>query len=386
MLGLGPRQLAFIDHSILRPLLAKHTSPSFFSKVYSYSRESFLKELSKQKLEVVELPTKYQRTLFNNKLVFRNDLGNAAGLDKDGLLLDFNYKIGAGFALVGTVLNKAHTGNIFPCFGKKCNPWVPLHFSASALNSLGLPSKGVDFVKEQILKFRNSRDLVNFPIGVSLMGHPLSDDQAKLAGILESIEKLENCIDFFEINESCPNTTHDASFDSLNQRISVIVSKCRSLTNYKPICIKLGDFGNLEETLEFYAKAGVDAISFTNTSKDYYSFAPKLDRRDLAIFSDYTAKHQGGISGRLIKESTCLKIQEAAQYINSKGLKLKLIHVGGIENSIDMQNSRNLNRNFNRNFNKGYQEDIVILRQWYTGFMQALSKERLERIYLRVLS
>ena len=61
-------------------------------------------------------------------LTFRNDLGNAAGLDKDGSLLDFNYALGAGFTVVGTVLSEGHTGNVFSFFGGlwKGNVWTPL--------------------------------------------------------------------------------------------------------------------------------------------------------------------------------------------------------------------------------------------------------------------
>ena len=81
-------------------------------------------------------------------------LGNAAGLDKDGSLLEFNYCIGAGFAVVGTVLNKPHTGNIVKIRGKEHNPWAPLPHSHSALNSLGLPSLGIDASIKNILEFK----------------------------------------------------------------------------------------------------------------------------------------------------------------------------------------------------------------------------------------
>merc|ERR1719382_1012552 len=76
-------------------------------------------------------------------LRFRGDLGNSAGLDKDATLLDFSFDLGAGFAVVGTVLSEPHTGNLFPMWGGLLsgNAWTPLADS--------------------------------FPIGVSIMGHPL---------------------------------------------------------------------------------------------------------------------------------------------------------------------------------------------------------------------
>ena len=48
---------------------------------------------------------------------------------------------GAGFAVVGTVLDKPHCGNQWVL--NYFNPWLPLPFSGAGLNSLGLPSKGV---------------------------------------------------------------------------------------------------------------------------------------------------------------------------------------------------------------------------------------------------
>merc|ERR1719162_506679 len=103
---------------------------------------------------------------------FRNDLGNAAGLDKDGTMLDWFWRSGAGFAVVGTVLDTKHTGNLDVL--KTWNPWVPLPQSGGGLNSLGLPSKGVDPALKNIAAFRERLGdrLVDFPIGLSVMGHP----------------------------------------------------------------------------------------------------------------------------------------------------------------------------------------------------------------------
>jgi dihydroorotate dehydrogenase len=47
-----------------------------------------------------------------------------------------------------------------------------------------------------------------FPIGVSIMGHPLEHGDAKLAGVVECVQKALPVADFLEINESCPNVKH----------------------------------------------------------------------------------------------------------------------------------------------------------------------------------
>jgi dihydroorotate dehydrogenase len=373
MFNLDSRVIASCDHNLIRPLLTKFFPPELVVKIYSYGRDSFLKSLQHSKVKVEPDQITKNVSCFKNNLIFRNDLGNAAGFDKDGTLLNFNYNIGAGFALLGTVLNNPHTGNLFPCFGKKRNPWTPLHFSNSALNSLGLPSKGVYKLRENILKFRNSVEVINFPIGVSLMGHPLADEVAKLEGVLECMDVLADCIDFFEINESCPNTIHDAGFDALTVRVKKILQKRSEIVEYRPLIFKLADFGELSKTLLFYSEYGVDALSFTNTLKNYSNFIQNIDLRDLKLFNHYITKYQGGLSGQAIKEYTHQQIVKAAKFIKQEGLGIKLAHIGGLASKDDLERSRAID------------SSIVVLRQWYTGLMQSMVNKEFKDLYPSVV-
>ena len=104
---------------------------------------------------------------------------------------------------------------------KEHNPWVPLPNSKSALNSLGLPSLGVDKAIENIEKFRSEIPDKDFPIGLSIMGHPLQEGQEKLDGILECVSKAVGKVEFIEINESCPNVAHKSD-DGLGDRLKAI--------------------------------------------------------------------------------------------------------------------------------------------------------------------
>ena len=42
-------------------------------------------------------------------------------------LWDFNYALGAGFAVVGTVLSEGHTGNVFSFFGGAVPCGITVH-------------------------------------------------------------------------------------------------------------------------------------------------------------------------------------------------------------------------------------------------------------------
>ncbi len=366
--------ITHLEHK-LRPLIARFLPPEIVIKIYSASRGSYLKLLADyaSRMPLIEAELNPQ-TLFKNSLLFRNDLGNAAGFDKDGSLLEFNYKIGAGFAIVGTTLSESHKGNLISAFGRKVNPWVPLSFSNSALNSLGLPNKGIDLALQNIKNFRlkfpdSSR---HFPIGLSLMGHPLHNPEQQLAGLLTAIKKASGLVDFIEINESCPNCDHNEDQALFYKRISAIISLRNSISEYLPIFLKLGFLDSVSENIHLFSELQVDGLVLTNTQKNYANFDSQITSTDQKLWKFYTSKYQGGLSGQAIKAFAESQIRSASQEIQRQNSKLSLIHVGGIQNNQDLQSSRKLSS--------------VVLREWYTGFLEQMGAEAWPKIYPSVLA
>lgn len=345
-----------LEHK-LRPLAARSLSPKFFMELYSANRKKFISSITTALKEPIANP-EYKKTVCG--LEFRNDLGNAAGLDKDGSLLEFNYFLGAGFAIVGTVLNKPHTGNLFKVRKKECNPWTPLPHSHSALNSLGLPSLGIDRSISNIAAFKEKYDTQGFPIGLSIMGHPLQEGEEKLEGILECVEKAVGVADFIEINESCPNVQHKAD-DGLDKRLKAITEIKKST----PIFVKLGSLGDTDKTIKAMDACKVDGLVLLNTQKDYDLYRPKLNKSDWKIFDYYTKEFQGGLSGEIIRETSFESVTKASTKIKELGSNLQLIHVGGINTKEDMSQSR----------------QIAPLREWYTGFMEHLGNKKPNQVY-----
>ena len=97
-------QFARFD-GIVRPALAAALPEPAFVWLYSASRTKFIEALSRcESFVPAPLPPSFangrEKTVLGLK--FRNDLGNSAGLDKDGSLLEFSYRLGAGFTVVGT--------------------------------------------------------------------------------------------------------------------------------------------------------------------------------------------------------------------------------------------------------------------------------------------
>lgn len=353
----------------LRPVLARRLDPSTFVHLYSRSRSLFLEALKHASLDGGAAP-EHPIELFRNGLRFRNDLGNAAGLDKDGELLKFNYLMGAGFAVVGTQLHKPHVGNPLTAWTSRDNPWTPLPHSGSAINNLGLPCKGIEDAIDNIKRFQDSEQPVDFPIGISLMGHPLDPEgERKDTGLYHALEKALPHVDFIEINESCPNIEHDHSTEAMETRVRGVLQRRDAESKYVPVLVKVGDFGDAAATVRFFTELGVDGIVGLNTQKDYANLKSGIDPRDHPLFSYFTGLYGGGVSGRAIKERSLLQAAEISKEIGVQGSPLVPVHVGGIERPEDIFRSR----------------AVAPLRQWYTGFMGAMQRMPLDRVYRQMV-
>jgi dihydroorotate dehydrogenase len=343
-----------------RPWLAKSLPPKWLVVAYSQGRTPFLKALSEEEISPIEAP---RRLVELWGLRFRNDISNAAGFDKDGTLLKFNHAIGAGFTVVGTVLNRTHSGNLFSALGRTFNPWVPLPASSSAINSLGLPGKGIDPVLDRIKAFQDTVQPVDYPIGLSVMGHPGQQGQAKLDGVLECMEKALPVVDFIEINESCPNVAnHDPG--AFEHRIKSFCDFRNSVARHKPLWVKFGSTPS-EASLQLMDQYGVEAVVLLNTQTDYEEIRTRLPKADIGLFDYYTRNFKGGVSGRVIQGDAAEAVEEVGQTIRRLGLGLKIIHVGGLGCKGDMDGSRTL----------------APLREWYTGLMESLARHKLQQVY-----
>ncbi len=344
------------EHQVLRPWLFRLFPTQLLTALYSLNRKRGLQWLAAYREKAVE--AFYPVSL--GPLTFRNDLGNAAGLDKDGALLEFNYLLGAGFGLVGTVLPQSHTGNLLQAYGQTFNPWLPLPASHASLNSLGLPHPGPAKVRENIQRFRERYPNIDFLIGVSVMGHPLQQGQEQLDQLMTCLESVAPYADFIEMNESCPNVSH--SSEGIEARIQEALKQLSI-----PLFIKMADVGDPTLTVQFFTDLGVSGLVGLNTQKNYTQLAPlNSDRKH---FQQYTRNFQGGVGGELIKEHSFQQIQSLQQERDRQNSSLQLIHVGGLRTPEDIQRSR----------------QYTPLRQWYTGFMENLGTRNWSRLYVDVL-
>lgn len=80
-------------------------------------------------------------------LSFKNPLGLAAGLDKDGECIDALGAMGFGFIEVGTVTPRPQSGNDKPRLFRVVE-------AEGLINRMGFNNKGVDYLVENVKKTR----------------------------------------------------------------------------------------------------------------------------------------------------------------------------------------------------------------------------------------
>src|SRR5262245_42084433 len=136
---------------------------------------------------------------------FRNRVGIAAGLDKNGVALRGLAGLGVGFIEVGTVLSRPHPGN----------PQRPrmrrLLHERALWNRLGFPSHGAGRVRRHLA----AQPLADVVLAVNLAPHPLTvrsaDSEPGFAAraraeLFEIARLLHPWAAFFVLNASSPNT------------------------------------------------------------------------------------------------------------------------------------------------------------------------------------
>ena len=265
---------------------------------------------------------------------FRNRLGTAAGLDKNGDYIDCLGELGFGFLEVGTVTPIQQYGN--------SKPRVFRNFQdESIINRLGFNNKGVDHLVKN-LKSRSYKGIV----GVNVGANKKSKGEQRVKDYLYCIEKVYKYADYITVNISSPNTPNLRdlhNMDNLSDLVLSIEDKVKELNIDIPFFLKISpdetsdSIDNIIKTVESSFFEGIIA---TNTTIDKTNLSNKK-------FNNI----DGGLSGvPLMDRST-----ETIKAIKSKSDKeIPVIGVGGVMNAAD----------FNKKIDAGSE-----LVQIYTGFV-----------------
>ncbi len=249
-------------------------------------------------------------------LTFKNPIGLAAGLDKNGDHIDALGQLGFGFIEVGTVTPRPQPGNPKPRIFR-------LPEQQAIINRMGFNNKGIDHLVEQVKK-SNYQGVLGINIGKNF--DTAIEDAVEDYAI--GFRKAFPHADYITINISSPNTPglrdlqQSENISPLLQALSNLKTELTEKHNKAtPFLVKVAPDMSIEETeqladalLEF----NVDGVIATNTTLSREGVSGKLH-----------GDEAGGLSGAPVwtKSTETLKILSAK--LNGA---IPIIGVGGITN------------------------------------------------------
>ncbi|WAI11561.1 MAG: quinone-dependent dihydroorotate dehydrogenase [Buchnera aphidicola (Macrosiphum albifrons)] len=250
-------------------------------------------------------------------LNFKNKLGTAAGIDKNGEYIHSLSKLGFGFVEVGTVTPLPQIGNPKPRVFRV----IPME---GIINRMGFNNLGIDNLINNIKK-SNFKGI----IGVNIGKNKNTRVENAIYDYLICIEKIYCYASYIAINISSPNTINlrNLQYGILFKNLLYQIKKKQTelhkkYLKYVPIAIKISPDLSTKELIYIskqLIKYKIDAVIATNTTVDHSSVSGLKN-----------SLQKGGLSGFPLQEKSTEIIS-----ILSKNLqkKIPIIGVGGI-NSI----------------------------------------------------
>ena len=288
----------------------------FPPEVSHYLALESLKLLKKLGIMKILFPIKNSLDTQKNylNLHFRNRLGVAAGLDKNGDYVDVLDSLGFGFIELGTTTPRQQPGN------EKPRVFRYVHQEA-VVNRLGFNNKGVDYLVSQI---KNKKyDAV---IGVNIGANKDSINDQRIDDYAYCFEKVYKYCDYVTVNISSPNTPKLRKLHNPKEleKIFKRINEIKSINQIDiPIFLKISPDESEETILKIvniHKTLKINGLIVSNTSID----------KDLIE----ECSHEGGISGKpLFKKSTQL-----LKRIHEFDKDIFLIGVGGVFSKEDYEN------------------------------------------------
>lgn len=301
-------------YPLLRPLLF-----SLDPETAHHATLALLKLADKTGLSTLIRAQSVDKPLRVMGLDFKNPLGLAAGLDKNGDYIDALAALGFGFIEIGTVTPRPQPGNPKPRLFR-----LPEH--QAIINRMGFNNFGIDHLLRQVERCRY-RGILGINIGKNADTPLENATEDYLIGLRKSYQAAS----YVTINISSPNTKNLRQLQQGDEIKHLLEALKREQTKlqaeygkYTPIAVKIAPDLTAEEIrhiAELLLEYGLDAVIATNTT----------------IARDKVQGHQygnetGGLSGAPVKESSTLVVKGLAAELNGK---LPIIAAGGILSGLD---------------------------------------------------
>lgn len=248
-------------------------------------------------------------------LSFKNPLGLAAGLDKDGECIDALGAMGFGFIEVGTVTPRAQDGNDKPRLFRIVE-------AEGLINRMGFNNHGVDNLVNNVKKSHFGGIL-----GINIGKNKDTPVEHGADDYLTCMEKVYPYAGYIAVNISSPNTPGLRSLqygEALDDLLAAIKNKQLELQQrhqkYVPVAVKIAPDLSEEELIQIadsLVRHNMDGVIATNTTLD----------RKLVQGLNY-CEQVGGLSGRPVQLRSTEIIRMLSNELQGG---LPIIGVGGID-------------------------------------------------------
>ena len=254
-------------------------------------------------------------------LNFKNPVGLAAGMDKNGDYINALAALGFGFLEIGTVTPRPQPGNPKPRLFR-----LPEH--QAIINRMGFNNSGVDHLLNQV-----KQSGFNGILGINIGKNFDTPMENAVSDYLTGLRNAYTSASYITINISSPNTKNLRQLqqgDQIKALIAALKEEQLKLQQkhgfYVPLAIKIAPDLTDDEIahiagllLEFE----IDGVIATNTTI----------ARD-GIENHPLAHEAGGLSGAPVKDKSTLVVRGLATELKDK---VAIIAAGGILSAADAQ-------------------------------------------------
>lgn len=251
-------------------------------------------------------------------LTFKNPLGLAAGLDKNGECIDALGAMGFGSIEIGTVTPRPQPGNDKPRIFRLVD-------AEGLINRMGFNNLGVDNLVENVKKAH-----FDGVLGINIGKNKDTPVEQGKDDYLICMEKVYPYAGYIAINISSPNTPGLRTLqygEALDDLLSGIKNKQLELQQkhqkYVPVAVKIAPDLLPEELIQVadsLVRHNIDGVIATNTTLDR-SLVQGMKHCD----------ETGGLSGRPLQLKSTEIIRMLSAELNGR---LPIIGVGGIDSVI----------------------------------------------------
>jgi dihydroorotate dehydrogenase len=252
-------------------------------------------------------------------LTFTNPVGLAAGLDKNGAVIDGMAKLGFGFIEVGTVTPRPQPGNPKPRLFR-------IKEAEGIINRFGFNNLGVDNLVENV-KATKYKGILGINIGKNFD----TPNEKAVDDYLICMQKVYAHASYITVNISSPNTKNLRDLqakEALSNLLGVLKLEQTKLSDqhgkYVPVTLKIAPDLTPEQVIEIAGllmQHKIDGVIATNTTL----------ARD-AVKGMQNADEAGGLSGEPVRNQSNVVIQQLSKQLQGT---LPIIGVGGILSGAD---------------------------------------------------